>query len=52
MTSNPYDPVTTVDTTQLADDDWNLTLPPIRYNRYTGTSRWVNARITQPNCNK
>ncbi|KAK3798061.1 hypothetical protein RRG08_034621 [Elysia crispata] len=39
MTSNPYDPVTTVDTTQLADDDWNLTLPPIRYNRYTGTSR-------------
>ncbi|GFR75512.1 sodium/potassium-transporting ATPase subunit beta-1-like [Elysia marginata] len=39
MSSNPYDPVTTTDSTQLADDDWGLTLPPLRYKKFSGTSR-------------
>ncbi|RUS91545.1 hypothetical protein EGW08_000660 [Elysia chlorotica] len=43
MTANPYDPVTTVDSSQLVDDDWGLTLPPLRYKRYSGTSRLKSA---------
>ncbi|KAH9518469.1 hypothetical protein Btru_016873 [Bulinus truncatus] len=37
MAANPYDPVTTTDITQLADDDWGLTLPPLRYKSYTNS---------------
>lgn len=43
MSSNPYDPVTTTDSTQLTDDDWGLTLPPLRYKTYSRTSRLKSA---------
>ncbi|GFN93697.1 sodium/potassium-transporting ATPase subunit beta-1 [Plakobranchus ocellatus] len=53
MSANPYDPVTTTDSTHLADDDWGLSLPPIRYKNFSGTSRLksVCLRIRQhPKC--
>ncbi|CAL1538933.1 unnamed protein product [Lymnaea stagnalis] len=40
MAANPYDPITTTDFTKLTDDDWGLTLPPLRYKTYTGSSRF------------
>lgn len=40
MAANPYDPITTTDVTYLKDDDWGLTLPPLRYRNYTGSSRF------------
>ncbi|XP_059157493.1 sodium/potassium-transporting ATPase subunit beta-like [Physella acuta] len=39
MSANPYDPITTTDSSYLADDDWGLSLPPLRYKTYTGVSR-------------
>lgn len=39
MSANPYDPVTTTDTTTLSDDDWGLSLPGVRYKNYYGDSR-------------
>ncbi|XP_055888174.1 sodium/potassium-transporting ATPase subunit beta-1-like [Biomphalaria glabrata] len=37
MAANPYDPITTTDISQLADDDWGLSLPPLRYKNYSNS---------------
>ncbi|BFZ10002.1 hypothetical protein BsWGS_13041 [Bradybaena similaris] len=39
MADNPYGPVTMTDSSHLTDDDWELSLPPIKYRRYPGTDK-------------
>ncbi|CAG5126343.1 unnamed protein product [Candidula unifasciata] len=39
MADNPYGPVTMSDSSHLTDDDWELSLPPIKYRSYPGADK-------------